>query len=59
VGGRDVLLDVASLVWQETCNLTKSAAAARSPLLRKMLIKLTQRVGLTYLPQRVPLWRYV
>lgn len=59
VGGRDILLDVASTVWQETCNLIKSTAAARSPLLRKLLIKLTQRVGLAYLPQRVPLWRYV
>ncbi|XP_057830679.2 tubulin-folding cofactor D isoform X2 [Cryptomeria japonica] len=59
VGGRDVLLDVASVMWQETCNLTKSVTAARSPLLRKLLIKLTQRIGLTYLPQRVPLWRYV
>lgn len=59
VGGRDILFDVASTVWQETCNLIKSTAAARSPLLRKLLIKLTQRVGLTYLPQRVPLWRYV
>lgn len=59
VGGRDILLDVALTVWQETCNLIQSAAAAQSPLLRKLLIKLTQRVGLTYLPQRVPLWRYV
>lgn len=59
VGGRDILLDVASTVWQETCNLIKSTVAARSPLLRKLLIKLTQRVGLAYLPQRVPLWRYV
>eukprot|EP01018_Ginkgo_biloba_P017523 Gb_00473 [translate_table: standard] len=59
VGGRDILLDVASIAWQGTCDLVKSPAAARSPLLRKLLIKLTQRVGLTYLPQRVPLWRYV
>lgn len=39
--------------------LMKSKNASRSPLLRKYLIKLTQRIGLVCLPQRSPTWRYV
>ncbi|KAK3019553.1 hypothetical protein RJ639_004394, partial [Escallonia herrerae] len=59
VGSRKVLLDVVPVVWNDTSVLIKSTFAARSPLLRKSLVKLTQRVGLSCLPHRSPSWRYV
>lgn len=58
-GGRKLLLDVVPIVWDDISLLIKSSYAARSPLLRKYLIKLTQRIGLTCLPHRSPSWRYV
>lgn len=58
-GGRKLLLDVIPMVWNDISVLIKSSAAARSPLLRKYLVKLTQRIGLTCLPHRSPSWRYV
>ncbi|KAM3685280.1 hypothetical protein ACJW31_11G105800 [Castanea mollissima] len=58
-GGRKLLLDVIPMVWKDTSALIKSSAATQSPLLRKYLVKLTQRIGLTCLPHRSPLWRYV
>lgn len=59
VGGRDILLDVAPSAWEEACKLARSQAAIRSPLLRKLLVKLIQRIGNTYLPPRVASWRYM
>ncbi|EEF50351.1 tubulin-folding cofactor D [Ricinus communis] len=58
-GGRKVLLDVVPIVWNDTSSMVKSGYAARSPLLRKYLVKLTQRIGLTCLPHRSPAWCYV
>ncbi|KAM7476319.1 hypothetical protein LguiB_023562 [Lonicera macranthoides] len=58
-GSRKVLLDEVNDVWLDTLVLVKSARADRSPLLRKYLVKLTQRIGLIYLPPRSPSWRYV
>lgn len=58
-GGRKLLLDVIPMVWNDISVLIKSSAAAWSPLLRKYLVKLTQRIGLTCLPHRSPSWRYV
>lgn len=58
-GGRKLLLDVIPMVWKDTSVLIKSSAATQSPLLRKYLVKLTQRIGLTCLPHRSPSWRYV
>ncbi|XP_042480833.1 tubulin-folding cofactor D isoform X2 [Macadamia integrifolia] len=58
-GGRNFLLDLVPVVWNDTLILIKSNAATRSPLLRKFLVKLTQRIGLTCLPHRSPSWRYV
>ncbi|XP_043695428.1 tubulin-folding cofactor D [Telopea speciosissima] len=58
-GGRKFLLDLVPMVWNDTSILIKSNAATRSPLLRKFLVKLTQRIGLTCLPHRSPSWRYV
>ncbi|XP_024023111.1 tubulin-folding cofactor D isoform X2 [Morus notabilis] len=58
-GGRKLLVDVVPKVWDDTSLLTKSSNAALSPLLRKYLMKLTQRIGFTCLPHRLPSWRYV
>ncbi|OMO78559.1 Armadillo-like helical [Corchorus capsularis] len=58
-GSRKVLLDVVPTIWSDVSVLIKSGTAARSPLLRKYLMKLTQRIGLTCLPHRSPSWRYV
>ncbi|KAF7825369.1 Tubulin-folding cofactor D [Senna tora] len=58
-GSRKLLLDILPTVWSDASTLFKSSTAARSPLLRKYLMKLTQRVGLTALPHRLPSWRYV
>ncbi|KAI9181097.1 hypothetical protein LWI28_011410 [Acer negundo] len=58
-GGRKVLLNVVPVVWNDASALFKSGSASRSPLLRKYLVKLTQRIGLTCLPRRTPSWRYV
>ncbi|XVF18437.1 hypothetical protein REPUB_Repub11eG0021500 [Reevesia pubescens] len=58
-GSRKVLLDVVPTIWNDVSVLIKSGTAARSPLLRKHLMKLTQRIGLTCLPHRSPTWRYV
>ncbi|XP_020211483.1 tubulin-folding cofactor D isoform X2 [Cajanus cajan] len=58
-GSRSLLLDAILVVWSDTSMLYKSSDAARSPLLRKYLMKLTQRIGLTALPHRLPSWRYM
>lgn len=58
-GSRKALLDIVPVVWNDTSVLIKSTPASRSPLLRKYLIKLTQRMGLTCLPPRATTWRYV
>ncbi|KAE9618781.1 putative tubulin-specific chaperone D, tubulin-folding cofactor D [Lupinus albus] len=57
-GTRNLLLDVIPIVWNDTSVLYKSSNAARSPLLRKYLMKLTQRIGLTSLPHRLRSWHY-
>ncbi|PON37698.1 Coatomer beta subunit [Trema orientale] len=57
-GGRKLLLDVVPKVWDDTSLLIKSSIAVWSPLLRKYLMKLTQRIGFTCLPHRSPSWRY-
>uniref|UniRef100_A0A7I4D1R8 Tubulin-specific chaperone D n=1 Tax=Physcomitrium patens TaxID=3218 RepID=A0A7I4D1R8_PHYPA len=59
VGGRDILLDIAPSAWQEASKLARSQSAIRSPLLRKLLVKLIQRIGNTYLPPRIATWRYM
>ncbi|KAK4803453.1 hypothetical protein SAY86_003270 [Trapa natans] len=58
-GSRKLLIDVVSRTWDDISMLSKSPTAARNPLLRKFLVKLTQRLGLTCLPPRSPSWRYV
>lgn len=59
VGSRKVLLDVAPIMWNDISTLIKSKTAARSSLLRKFLVKLTQRIGLICLPHRSPSWHYM
>lgn len=58
-GSPKLLLEVVPIVWSDSETLMKSNTAARSPLLRKYLVKLTQRVTLTCLPSRSPAWHYV
>ncbi|WOL10087.1 tubulin-folding cofactor D isoform X1 [Canna indica] len=59
VGSRKVLLSVISTTWSDSSLLMKSTISARSPLLRKFLVKLSQRIGLTCLPHRLQSWRYL
>ncbi|XP_059312914.1 tubulin-folding cofactor D [Lycium ferocissimum] len=58
-GSPKVLLSVIPGIWNDTSALMKSNTAARSPLLRKYLVKLTQRIGMICLPPRHQPWRYV
>ncbi|CAN4125852.1 unnamed protein product [Withania somnifera] len=58
-GSPKLLLSVIPGVWNDTSALMKSNIAARSPLLRKYLVKLTQRIGMICLPPRHQSWRYV
>ncbi|KAJ4829972.1 hypothetical protein Tsubulata_925447 [Turnera subulata] len=58
-GRREALMDVVPVVWGDVLLLSKSGSAARSPLLRKHLVKLAQRIGFTCLPHRLPTWCYV
>ncbi|GMH28815.1 hypothetical protein Nepgr_030658 [Nepenthes gracilis] len=58
IGSREVLLDMVPNVWNDAATLIKSDMATRSPLLRKYLVKLSQRIGLMCLPHRSPSWRY-
>lgn len=59
IGSTSVLLNVVPILWSDTSVLIKSRTASRSSLLRKHLIKLTQRIGLTSLPPRPATWHYV
>ncbi|KAL5571563.1 hypothetical protein UlMin_021160 [Ulmus minor] len=58
-GGQKLLLVVVPKVWRAASLLINSSYADKSPLLRKYLMKLTQRIGFTCLPHRFPSWRYV
>ncbi|CAH9148224.1 unnamed protein product [Cuscuta epithymum] len=58
-GSAQLLLNVVPTVWEDTTALVGSSNAARSPLLRKYLVKLAQRISLTCLPHRSQSWRYV
>ncbi|EFJ25897.1 hypothetical protein SELMODRAFT_413196 [Selaginella moellendorffii] len=59
VGDRSILLEIAPIAWKEASALSDSPLATRSPLLRKLLVKLIQRIGLTYLPPKLAAWRYM
>jgi hypothetical protein len=53
-GDRIKLIPKISLIWQNVVKFSTSS----SLMLRKLCIKLIQRIGLTFLPPRVPKWRY-
>ena len=57
-GSRAALAPRAAALWAQTSALAGSAGAARSPLLRKLAVKLAARVGLLLLPPRLVTWRY-
>ncbi|GAB2210552.1 hypothetical protein Droror1_Dr00015820 [Drosera rotundifolia] len=57
-GSRTVLLDLVPIVWDGASTLMKSHISSRSPLLRKYLVKFSQRIGLACLPHRSPSWCY-
>lgn len=58
VGSRKDLANVVPTIWSDIALLMKSTTAARSPLLRKFIVKLSQRIGLTCLPHRSSSWHY-
>lgn len=58
VGGRKILLEAVDKTWTNISHLMKSAVATRNPLLRKYIVKLSQRIGLICLPHRSAPWRY-
>uniref|UniRef100_A0ACD5U5V7 Uncharacterized protein n=1 Tax=Avena sativa TaxID=4498 RepID=A0ACD5U5V7_AVESA len=58
IGNRRVLHDAVSGIWNDCSVVMKTNIAIRSPLLRKYLVKLAQRVALISLPPRSPSWRY-
>ncbi|XP_078448092.1 ARM repeat superfamily protein [Wolffia australiana] len=58
VGSRKTLINVYAETWKKSSVLLKSTAASRSPLLRKLLMKLFQNIGLVCLRPRSPSWRY-
>ncbi|KAH9627452.1 hypothetical protein KSS87_006143 [Heliosperma pusillum] len=57
-GSRKILSDVVPIIWSDVSALMKSNVSGRSPLLRKYLVKLSQRIGLVCLPHRSPSWAY-
>ncbi|PKA48420.1 hypothetical protein AXF42_Ash020938 [Apostasia shenzhenica] len=59
VGGRKVLLGVVAVTWADISHLINSSVASQNPLLRKYVVKLSQRIGLICLPRRPPSWHYV
>ncbi|CAM0956477.1 unnamed protein product [Alopecurus aequalis] len=58
IGNRRVLHDAVSGIWSDCSVVMKTNIAVRSPLLRKYLVKLAQRVALVSLPPRSTSWRY-
>jgi tubulin-specific chaperone D len=58
IGNRRALHDAVSGTWSDCSLVMKTNVSARSPLLRKFLVKLAQRVGLISLPPRLPSWQY-
>ncbi|OEL30057.1 Tubulin-folding cofactor D [Dichanthelium oligosanthes] len=58
IGNRRALYDAVSGNWDDCSVVMKTNVSARSPLLRKFLVKLAQRIALISLPPRSPSWRY-
>ncbi|KAG7672803.1 hypothetical protein Ndes2437B_g02789 [Nannochloris sp. 'desiccata'] len=58
LGRRDTLVSVALEVLPAAVELLSSNAASTNALVRKLAVKLVQRAGVAFLPQRVAPWRY-
>ncbi|RLN40876.1 hypothetical protein C2845_PM01G37720 [Panicum miliaceum] len=58
IGNRRALYDTVSGAWNDCSVVMKTNVSVRSPLLRKFLVKLAQRIALISLPPRSPSWRY-
>jgi hypothetical protein len=58
LGKRDTLVPVALQVLPTAVDLLSSNAASTNALVRKLAVKLIQRAGVAFLPQRVAPWRY-
>ncbi|KAJ3682191.1 hypothetical protein LUZ60_014764 [Juncus effusus] len=58
IGSRSVLFNAVSSTWDDISFLMKSKLANRNSLLRKLLVKLAQRVGLICLAPRPHSWQY-
>ncbi|CAN6304622.1 unnamed protein product [Urochloa humidicola] len=58
IGNRRALYDAVPGTWNDCSVVMKTNVSARSPLLRKFLVKLAQRVALISLPPRSPSWQY-
>eukprot|EP00750_Incisomonas_marina_P008311 INCI15429.2.p1 GENE.INCI15429.2~~INCI15429.2.p1 ORF type:complete len:1175 (+),score=212.74 INCI15429.2:182-3706(+) len=56
-GNRSQLLEHVDIIFDSTLDLVDTVGASSS-LLRKLLMKLTQRIGLQFLPPKIPTWRY-
>lgn len=56
MSGREKLIDLIPVVFYPVVGLAELGPG--QTLLRKMLVKLLQRVGTTYVPPRVVAWRY-
>ncbi|KAL0914112.1 hypothetical protein M5K25_017618 [Dendrobium thyrsiflorum] len=59
VGERTILIDAVDKTWANISHLIQSSVAARNSLLRKYIVKLSQRIGLICLPHRSTTWRYM
>ncbi|KAF8672215.1 hypothetical protein HU200_049712 [Digitaria exilis] len=58
IGNRRALYESVSGTWNDCSVVMKTNVSARSPLLRKFLVKLAQQICLISLPPRSPSWRY-
>ncbi|RCV42198.1 hypothetical protein SETIT_9G197000v2 [Setaria italica] len=58
IGNRRMLYDAVSVTWNDCSVVMKTNVSARSPLLRKFLVKLAQRIALISLPPLSPSWQY-
>ena len=56
-GTRSQLLEHTDIIFDITLDLVHTVGATSS-LLRKLLMKLIQRIGLQFLPPKIPTWRY-
>lgn len=56
---RELIIQAAKDIWPVVIPLSKSEPAEKNPLLRRLLIKLSQRIGISLLAPRILAWKYV